>query len=270
MGPPDNNYGPETMIGEVGAVLERRLGEMLVELADTLVVGFDVIDLLVTLTEQCVELLQVDAAGILLADLGGTLSLAAASDDQVRLLELLQLHTADGPCVDCFHSGVQVTSSDLQIEPRRWPAFTRTALEHGFLAVTAVPMRLRQERLGAMGLFRAQPGSLDEEQLRAAQTLADMATIGILHERAFTRSEVIVEQLQGALNSRVIIEQARGVVAERGRISVTDAFTVLRHYARDHSLPLSALARAVVDQAPEVADLLDTTSQHPGSTPEPA
>lgn len=239
-------------------MLERRLGEMFVELADTLVAGFDVIDLLHTLCERCVELLDVDAAGVLLADERGALALAAASTEQARMLELFQLQEEEGPSLDCFHGGIQMSCSDLGIAPQRWPRFTAAARERGFAAVTAVPMRLRDERLGAMNLFRATTGALEVEALMVAQALADMATIGILHERAFGGSELIVEQLQGALNSRTVIEQAKGVLAERGQISVGDAFTVLRRYARDHNRLLSQVARAVVDQSPEVADLIDT------------
>ncbi|WP_243715980.1 GAF and ANTAR domain-containing protein [Actinomadura darangshiensis] len=234
---------------------------MFVELADTLVAGFDVIELLHSLCERCVELLEVDAAGVLLADTRGALTLAAASTEQVRLLELFQLQDEEGPCLDCFHSGVQVASSDLGVEPQRWPRFSAAARDCGFTAVTALPLRLRDERLGAMNLFRSDAGALDEEMVRVAQALADVAAIGIVHERAFGRSELVVEQLQGALNSRTVIEQAKGVLAERGRIDVSDAFAVMRSYARDNNRLLSEVARAVVLQAPEVADMLSTKTR---------
>jgi GAF domain-containing protein len=247
----------------VSAMLERRLGEMFVELADTLVAGFDVIELLHTLCERCVELLDVDAAGVLLADERGMLALVAASTEQARMLELFQLQEEEGPCLDCFHDGILVSCSDLSVEPQRWPRFTAAARERGFAAVTAVPMRLREERLGAMNLFRARAGTLEAEAVMVAQALADVATIGIVHERAFGRRELVVEQLQGALNSRTVIEQAKGVLAERGQISVSDAFTMLRRYARNHNRLLSQIARAVVDQDPDVADLIGTTTPPP-------
>ncbi|MFG2244214.1 GAF and ANTAR domain-containing protein [Spirillospora sp. NPDC048823] len=234
---------------------------MFVELADTLVAGFDVIELLHTLCERCVELLDVDAAAVLLADPRGTLSLAAASTEQARVLELFQVQDEEGPCLDCFSTGVKVTCSDLGLEPLRWPRFSTVARDCGFTAVTALPLRLREERLGAMNLFRNHAGALDEEAARVGQVLADVATIGLVHERAFGRSELILEQLQGALNSRTIIEQTKGVLAERGRISISDAFTVMRRYARDHNRLLSQVARAVVDQAPEVADMLSTETR---------
>ncbi|WP_245974249.1 GAF and ANTAR domain-containing protein [Thermomonospora umbrina] len=236
------------------------MGETFVEIADTLVARFDVIDLLHFLSERCVQLLDVDAAGVLLADERGTLSLAAASTEQARMLELFQLQDEEGPCLDCFHSGVRVSCGDLGLEPQRWPRFTEAARERGFAAVTAVPLRLGEARLGAMNLFRVTTGSLGPEALLVAQALADMATIGIVNERAHGRAELVVEQLQGALNSRTVIEQAKGVLAERGRISVSDAFTVLRSYARDHNRLLSQVAHAVVEQSPDVADLLGTTT----------
>jgi GAF domain-containing protein len=242
-------------------MLEQRMGEMFVELADTLVAGFDVIELLHTLTERCVELLEVDAAGILLADQrGGTLSLVAASTEQARLLELFQLQAQEGPCLDCHRTGQVVACADLGEQPRRWPRFTIAAGECGFTAVTAVPMRLREDRLGAMNLFCAAPGRLDEQATAAAQALADVATIGILQERAFGRHEVVIEQLESALNSRIIIEQAKGMLAERGQIGVAEAFTALRGYAREHNLRLSQAALAVTQSAPEVEALLSAVS----------
>jgi GAF domain-containing protein len=238
---------------EVGRVPERTLSQVFVELADTLVAGFDVIEFLQTLTERCVELLQVDAAAILLADEHGTLSLVAASTEQARLLELFQLQDEEGPCLDCFRTGTVVTCPDLNAVPQQWPRFT---------AVTAVPMRLREQALGAMNLFAAAADGVDPEAATAAQALADVATIGILHERAFSRQEIVIEQLRGALNSRVVIEQAKGILSERGRISIDAAFTALRGYARDHNRKLSEVAHEVARQAPGVAALLDNPSGH--------
>ncbi|MCW2876757.1 MAG: transcriptional regulator [Sphaerisporangium sp.] len=237
-------------------MLERRITETFVELADTLVVGFDVIDLLHTLTERCVDLLEVDAAGILLADQRGTMALVAASTEQARLLELFQLQDEEGPGLEAYHSRQAVVCADLGARPQRWPLFTAAAREQGFAAVTAVPLRLREQALGAMSLFRHRAGGLPPDTLATAQALADVATIGILHERALHHSAVVTEQLQHALNSRVIIEQAKGVLSERGQIGVEDAFTLLRGYARNHGLELSALARDVVTHQLGVADLL--------------
>ncbi|MEU4326699.1 GAF and ANTAR domain-containing protein [Nonomuraea dietziae] len=237
-------------------MLERRMAETFVELADTLVVGFDVIDLLHTLTERCVELLDVDAAGILLADQRGTLKLVAASTEQARLLELFQLQDEEGPCLDCHRTGSLVDCPDLSAMPQRWPRFTVVARAQGFAAVIAVPMRLRDEVVGAMNLFRFEPGDLPPGSARMAQALADIATISILHERALTQRGVLVEQLQSALNSRIVIEQAKGILAERGQITVEAAFLHMRAHARANNRGLSEIARAIADRTLDIEDLL--------------
>lgn len=241
---------------KVKTVLDRRTAQTFVELADTLVVGFDVIDLLQTLAERCVDLLDVDAAGILLADQRGNLTLVAASTEQARLLELFQLQDEEGPCLDCYHSGQAVTCSDLAAHPQQWPRFTTAAHQAGFAAVQAFPLRLRDQVLGAMNLFSSAPGALSPENASVAQALADVATIGITHERTLREHQLITEQLQHALNSRIVIEQAKGMLAERGQIDVGEAFVLLRAYARNHNQQLSAVARQVIDQDAIVAELL--------------
>jgi len=241
-------------------MLDRLITRTFVELADTLVADFDIIDLLHTLTERCVDLLEVDAAGILLVDARGTLSLVAASTEQVRLLELFQLQAEQGPCLDCYHSGQLVACTDMAVEPRRWPRFATAARERGFTAVHALPMRLRERCVGAMNLFRAAPGDLPTPAAEVAQSFADVATIAILNMRALQRSEQIVEQLQAALNSRIVIEQAKGVLAERRKVSLAEAFTLMRTFARSHNRQLSVVARAVIDREPTVGDL---TTGHP-------
>ncbi|MDT7713157.1 MAG: hypothetical protein QOG46_1851 [Pseudonocardiales bacterium] len=236
-------------------MLDRRITETLVELADTLVLGFDGIDFLHSLTERCVQLLNVDAAGILLVDSQGTLSLVAASTEQTRLLELFQLQNEEGPCLDCYHSGQGVACADLTAAPQRWPRFAAAAREQGFAAVQAVPMRLREQILGALNLFSSSPRAIPAEATEIAQSFANVATISILQIRALRHSEMVTEQLQTALNSRILIEQARGILAERRHITLGEAFTLMRAYARSHNLLLSHVARAVITHAPDVADL---------------
>lgn len=242
-------------------MLDQRITETLVELADTLVLGFDGIDFLHTLTERCVQLLDVDAAGILLIDQRGTLNLVAASTEQTRLLELFQLRNEEGPCLDCYHSGQSVACADLAAAPQRWPLFATAACERGFAAVQAVPMRLREQILGALNLFRSSPSVIPADVTAVAQSFADVATISILQVRALRHSEMVTEQLQGALNSRLVIEQAKGVLAERRHISLTEAFTLMRSYARNRNRPLSQVARAVITQAPSIADLTISPTQ---------
>ncbi len=216
-----------------------------VKVADTLVADFDIIEFLAMLAEYGVELLGVSACGILLADPEGRLNLVAASTEQARVLELSQLQNDDGPCLDAYRSMIPVTCPDLASAADQWPTFAPAAKTVGFTAVHAMPMRLREQAVGAFNLFSALPGPLDEETLELGQALADVATIGILHERAIRRQEVVTEQLQIALNSRIVIEQAKGVLAERHQVGIGDAFTTLRRYARVNNLKLAEVARAV-------------------------
>ncbi len=225
---------------------EIQLADVFVEMADTLVDDFDVIDFLHVLAERCVQLLGVSAAGLLLTDQQDTLQVVAASTERTRLLELFQLQTDQGPCVDCFRTGRPVSVADLP-SAGRWPRFTAAAAEVGFAAVHALPMRLRSDIIGALNLFDTKAGALDEDKLRIGQALADVATIGLLQQRAIRRRDTLTEQLQTALNSRVLIEQAKGVLAERLHLDVDKAFAVLRSDARNHNRRLSELAQAIVD-----------------------
>ena len=223
------------------------LSETFVELTDTMVAGFDVIDFLHVLTDRSVQLLDVSAAGLLLADLRGELRVVAASSEAARLLELFQLQNDQGPCLDCFRTGRPVAAGDLAAAAARWPRFAPAAQRAGFTAVQALPMRLREQVIGALNLFRADRGAFAPASVRVGQALADVATISLLHERGMRHSDILNEQLQAALNSRVIIEQAKGKLAERLGIDVSQAFTILRAQARNQNQRLSDLARAFVD-----------------------
>ncbi|MCC5947821.1 MAG: GAF and ANTAR domain-containing protein [Nitriliruptoraceae bacterium] len=225
---------------------ERLLIATFVAAADTLVEDFDVVDFLSTLAERVVELGFASEVGILLADEAGDLQVLAASHERTHLLELFQVQREQGPCQDCFTSGTTVSVHDLEQERERWPQFTPRALETGFLAVHAVPLRLRGTVLGAMNLFHEQPGGLDEDAGRAIQALADVATIGLLQQREVHRAHMVQAQLQHALNSRIGIEQAKGVLAERAGISVDDAFDRMRRFARGRNRKMADVAGDVV------------------------
>ena len=222
------------------------LSDTFVDLADTMVADFDVIDFLHLLTDRSVALLGASAAGVMLADPRGELRVAAASSEEAGLLELFQLQNDQGPCLDCFRTGRAVTATDLAGPAPRWPRFAEAAVRSGFATVEALPMRLRDQVIGALNLFRAAPGGLDPADLRIAQALADVATIGLLHERNVRRRETVSEQLQAALNSRVIIEQAKGKLAERLGIDMDRAFAMLRDYARNTNQHLTDIARDFV------------------------
>jgi transcriptional regulator with GAF, ATPase, and Fis domain len=225
----------------------RQLAEAFVELADTLVADFDVVDFLHQMTARCAEVLGVSAAGVLLTDQRGALKVVAASTERTRLLELLQLQSDQGPCTDCFHTGRRVVVADLSAEAGRWPRVAAEARQLGIASVHALPMRLRGDVIGTLSLFGSRPGALDAETLRLAQALADVATIGILQARSISHGEALAEQLQTALDSRILIEQAKGVIAERRRLDMDESFALLRGAARSGNRRLSELARAVVD-----------------------
>jgi GAF domain-containing protein len=235
----------------------------LIRLADTLVEDFDLLDVLDELANDCVRLLGVTAAGLLLAGPGKELHVVAASSERTRLLELFQLQRDEGPCLDCYRTGQSVSAPDLEAQSATWPAFTEAALMTGYRAVYAVPMRLRQQVIGGLNLFGAEVGALTEPARRLAQALADMATITILQERALRESEEVAAQLQVALVSRVVLEQAKGVLAERGDLNMDDAFQVLRKYARDHNQRLQDVSRGIVSGTVDANAVLATRRRTP-------
>lgn len=237
------------------------LSETFVELTDTMVADFDVIDFLHVLTDRSVQLLDVSAAGLLLADPRGELRVVAASSEAARLLELFQLQNDQGPCLDCFRAGQPVAAADLNAEAGRWPRFAAAARQAGFAAVQALPMRLRDQVIGALNLFRAGPGAFDPADVRVGQALADVATISLLHERSMRHGDALNEQLQTALNSRVIIEQAKGKLAERLGVDMAQAFSLLRDYARARNLRLADVAQAFVDGTEPLTALTATRLQ---------
>ncbi|GAA4213432.1 GAF and ANTAR domain-containing protein [Actinocatenispora rupis] len=232
-----------------------RLAEALVEFADTLVDDFDVIDFLHRLAARCVELLDVDAAALMLADQYGQLRVLASSSEEAGLMDLLQVQTDSGPSVLCFRRGEPVYTPDVAKMDGRWPAVGRLARELDLHAVHALPMRLRTEVIGVANLFRVRPGLLSEQDRRMGRALADVATIGLLQERTLRRRRVLAEQLQTALTTRVVIEQAKGVLAERFTLDMDAAFRVLREYARSRRERLSDVAGHVVRNEADLATL---------------
>jgi GAF domain-containing protein len=224
---------------------EQKIIKTFVELADTMVDDFDVVEFLHHLAERCVELLDCAEAGLLLADPGGALRVMASSSERSDTLDLLQTQNEEGPCFECFHRGQPILSENLETDISRWSQFAPAALHVGFRSVHAIPMRVRGATVGALNLFRAEAGRLVVSDVELAQGMADIAAIALLQERAVREAHGVVEQLEGALTSRVVIEQAKGIVAEQAQVSVDIAFTRLRSYARAHNLRLSQVARDV-------------------------
>jgi GAF domain-containing protein len=251
---------------------EHQLTAAFVELADTLLDEFDVVDFLGVLTRRYLDLLGSAAVGIMLADQHGQLHVAASSSEQARQVELLALQSNEGPGLDAFRTATIVSEPSLAKASERWPNFSARAIACGFHSVHAIPLRLRDEAIGAVNLFgpTPDPGTPDPmtpERLKLAQAMADVATIGILHERAIQRAEVLAEQLQSALHSRVVIEQAKGVLAERGGIDMDTAFLALRGFARRNRLRLGLLARQVVDGTVDADPLLQAVTSPPRPSP---
>jgi GAF domain-containing protein len=226
---------------------ETMLARTLVALADALVADFDVVELLTLLTDGCIDVLDVGAAGLMLVAPEGDLRVMAASSEAMRVLELLELQSQEGPCLDCYRTGQQVVNQDLATVNGRWPRFAAEALAAGFHSVHALPMRLRGAVIGALNLLHIDPGEMRHADIAAAQAMADVATIAILQHRATLEAQVINEQLNHALTSRIVIEQAKGVIAEREGLSMEQAFSTLRTHARNHNLRLVDVARDVID-----------------------
>ena len=228
---------------------EERLARTLVELADTLVDDFDVVELLVVLVERSVELLDASAAGLVLADDQGSLQHMASTSDATELVEVSQIQNDEGPCVDCYRSGAAVIAGDLSAAVDRWPTFVPVAVDAAFCSAHAFPLRLRGRILGAMNLFGDQPGVLTSADISAGQAMADMAAIGLCQVWAMRDARVVADQLQHALESRVSIEQAKGMLAQRATMGTDQAFSCLRSYARTTKRLLADVAGDVVSGA---------------------
>jgi len=230
---------------------EARVADAFVELVNQLAVGFDVVDLLTALTSRCVELLDAGAAGILLADTQGQLRVMAASSEEIRLVELFQVQNAQGPCLDSFAAGSMVSSDDLTTESR-WPGFAAVSVAAGFTAVCAIPLRLGPRVLGALNLFMNRPKKLTAAQIHLARALADVASIAIVQGELARQSELVQGQLEHALQSRIVIEQAKGMIAQRAATDMDDAFSRLRAFARSTNRQLTEVARNLTEGALEV------------------
>lgn len=220
-----------------------------VKLADALVGEYDVLDVLHTLVEESVALLDAEAAGLLLADATGQLQVLASTSEESQLVEILQSEAGIGPCVDAFRTGQVVTLNDIAADGGKYPEFQEAALSQGFRSVHAIPMRFRPKTIGALNLFRSETGSLTEEDAAIGQALADVATISILQERTVRENAAVNEQLQRALNSRILIEQAKGVIAQRSQVNMNEAFNRLRAHARSHNELMHESAEKVISSA---------------------
>jgi GAF domain-containing protein len=225
---------------------ETLLARTFVQLADTLIDDFDVIELLTTLADRCVEVLDVSAAGLMLVSPEGELRVVASSSEAMRVVELFEIQSQEGPCLDCYRMRRPVLNQHLGRVGGRWRNFEPVALEAGFRSVHALPMRLRGDVIGALNLFRSDHGDLEEADVETGQALADVATITILQHRAVLESQLVNAQLSQALSSRIVIEQAKGVLAERLGENMEEAFARMRSHARNHNLKLADVADSII------------------------
>ena len=227
----------------------QRLAHVFVELADTLTESFDVVDFLQTLTDRCVELLSTDASGLMLTDQRGGLQLMTATLERARVLELFELQVQEGPCLECFTTGDAITNIQLAEAQanERWPLFAPAAVEAGFTVTHALPMRLRGRVIGALNMFTDQQVYMSDSDVAVGQAMADVATIGLLHQRNTNEQTILSEQLQTALHSRILVEQAKGALAALAGVTVAEAFAALRAHARHNNMALTDVAATVVD-----------------------
>jgi GAF domain-containing protein len=243
---------------------ESRLTSAFVTLADTLTTEYDIVDLLDLLVRECTEILDTEAGGLMLADSAGNLQLVASTSEEAELVEIMQLNAGAGPCLDCFATGEPVSVANIEEDSGSWPAFREAALEQGFRSVYAAPMKLRGTVIGTMNLLSKTLGDLNDRDIAVAQALTDVATIGILQERMIRESGLISEQLQRALDSRILIEQAKGVLSQTGQMNMDDAFTTMRKFARKHQLSLHFVAEGITNRTIDV--MVDADTRQDGIT----
>lgn len=227
---------------------EHEIIRAFVDLSNELVDDYDLVDMLSQLTAHCAGLLDISSAGLLLADGRGVLHLMASSSERTHHLEVFQLQREEGPCLDCFHERRPIKVADLDAAKERWPQFCEAASIVGIKSVHALPMRLKDNVLGTLGLFGSEVGPMEEDDLELAQALVHVASVAIINERSANDRATVNSQLEHALTSRVVVEQAKGVLAHAGGLDMDAAFAVLRRYARDHSRKLSEIAAEVVSR----------------------
>lgn len=236
---------------------EEQIVATFVELADTMVDDFDVVEFLHRVVQRSMELLGCTEVGLLLVNATGRLQVMASSSERSEALELLQSQNEEGPCFDCYRGSRMVVSENLAGDRERWPGFAQAAVDRGISSVHAIPMRVRGETIGALNLFNTEVGRIADRDVPLGQGMADIAAVALLQERAVRETRGVVEQLQGALNSRVLIEQAKGVLAERAQVSVDTAFVCVRAYSRAHNRRLSDVARDIVEQRLAARELIE-------------
>lgn len=241
---------------------EQRISAAFVAVADTLTTDFDVLDLLHTLVEQCTQILDTSAGGLMLMDGNGELQLMTSTSEAADFVEVMQLNASAGPCIECFRTGTAQSVPSIKDLGERWPDFQKAAIGGGFKSAHATPMRLRGQVIGTMNLFSTKRGALSERDAAVAQALTDVATIGILQERMVKEVNTMAEQLHKALDSRVLVEQAKGMIAHSLDMDMDAAFSAIRAYAHANKLTIRAVAEGVSDRSINVSVVAPRVAAH--------
>ncbi len=241
---------------------ETQISEAFVTLTDTLTTDFDVVDLLHTLVEECTKILDTDQGGLMLVDSSGELQLMTSTSEEADFVEVMQLNASSGPCIECFTTGKAVSVADISAGGSRWPEFQKAAIQGGFKSAHATPMRLRGQVIGTMNLFSTTLGQLNERDIALAQALTDVATIALLQERIVSDARVVPDQLHRALDTRILIEQAKGMISHTFAIPMDSAFDVIRTYARNNGLAIRTVAERISQRTIEVRSLIPQAAAH--------
>lgn len=243
---------------------EQQLVDTFVSLTDSLVADYDIVDLLQTLVDNATELFDAAAAGIMLVNDLQDLEVIASTSERSNFIGLMQLQAGEGPCVEAFTTAETVSVESPAEMQRRWPRFAAASQELGYSSVHSVPLRLRDITLGSMNLFREEAGALNADDAIAARALTDVATISILQQRTTEHANIVQTQLQHALTSRVIIEQAKGFLAHTHHVDLDSAFALLRSHARSHQVCIADVARDVVDRVITIPAIAGVTASPGG------
>jgi transcriptional regulator with GAF, ATPase, and Fis domain len=238
---------PDAEEDDMGDLQGATLAEVMVGLADSLRPEHDVSDTMARLVEAATSVTDAVDAGILLADEHGVLHVMASTGERASEVEEMQLGTEEGPCLEAYSTGTPVEIADFEQVRERWPRFVQTAEGRGFRAAHAVPLTLRGRHLGAMGLFFDRPESLDDRAAALVQAMAQVATIAVIQQRTIREGADLAAQLQYALDARVLIEQAKGLLASSHGVSVDEAYGLLRDRARREQTRVRDLAEQLVN-----------------------
>ncbi|MGW7412317.1 GAF and ANTAR domain-containing protein [Streptomyces sp. NPDC054863] len=243
---------------------EQHIAKAFVSLADSFAEDVDPTVLLDRLAAHCVALTSTDAAGIMMIDARGSLRTMAVSDSRAALLELFQMQSGQGPCIDAWHEQHRLDVPDLATQESRWPDFVPLARELGFRGAYALPMKVNGQGVGALNLLREDPGTLTDTELALAQALADVACVAVVRWQADpARPHDVLTQVQAAVSVKATIETAKGLLAAAGGIGVQEADAALHRYSRLHGMSPSDAAQQLVRRTLDPCEVMAARTASP-------